>query len=78
MYSDSERDIAHHIAEALNDRLSIGLHLKYARKVPHRILRDALTRTLSVDEKLVVKSRASIYVSIIESYLKENHGSSGN
>jgi hypothetical protein len=69
MYSPAEKKLAHDIASALNDRLSIGLHLKYAQEVPHDVLRQALTKALAMDEADVRTSRARIYVSIVERYL---------
>jgi hypothetical protein len=73
MISDEERNIAHELAHALNDRLSIGYYQKCAKEIPHDVLRDALARTLAVSDADVLQSRARIFTSIIKRYKREIH-----
>lgn len=77
MISENDRQIAHEIATALNDKVSIGLYQKYATTVPHDILRDALQRVLSRRPDQIHVSRAAIFTSTIERYLRDVHGGSG-
>lgn len=78
MISEIDKQLAHDIAVALNDRLSIGLYRKYAATVPHDVLQEALNRSLSVHEKDVIVNRAAIFTSTIQQYLEDIYASSGN
>jgi|GEM_PF-3400365 len=77
MLSEQDKEIAHELAVALNDRLSIGLYRKFASIVPHDVLRDVLQRTLSVKEEDVIVNRAAIFTSTIKHYLKDLHANTG-
>lgn len=78
MISEIDKQLAHDIAVALNDRLSIGLYRKYATTVPHDILKDALNRALSVHEQDVIVNRAAIFTSTIQQYLEDIYETSRN
>jgi hypothetical protein len=73
MLSAHDTELAHELAVALNDRLSIGLYRKFAAAVPHDVLRDALQRTLSVKDEKVIVNRAAIFTSTIIQYLHDIH-----
>ncbi|MCW3111491.1 MAG: hypothetical protein JWQ09_5997 [Segetibacter sp.] len=65
-YTPNEIKLAYEIANALKDRDSIGLHLKYARKYKEDYLRQTLAKVMAIEESKITSSRAAIYVSIIK------------
>ncbi|MGV8130596.1 MAG: hypothetical protein ACP5N7_00670 [Candidatus Pacearchaeota archaeon] len=78
MISENDKQLAHEIAVALNDRLSIGLYRKYATMVPHDVLHDALQRVLSMHEQEIKVNRAAIFTSTIKQYLDDMYASPGD
>lgn len=78
MMTEEERTLAHELAQALNDRPSIGYYRKCAKTIPHEVLRDALSRTMGVKDVDVRASRARIFTSIIENYVLDQYGSTGD
>ena len=64
-YTPEERRLANEIADTLNDKNSIVLHLQYARKYKETFLRRILNQVMSVAEDKIKKSRAALYTFLI-------------
>jgi hypothetical protein len=75
-YTQQEIKLAREIAEALQDVDSLPYHLKQVRKYKEEFLRRRLTHVLSVPEAQIKKSRAALYVYLINQSLR--YGDSGH
>jgi hypothetical protein len=64
-YTPYEIRLANEIADALQDRGSITMHLQYARRYKEEFLRQVLQKVLSLDESKIRKSRAALYTFLI-------------
>ncbi len=64
-YDPREIRLAREIAETLHDMDSIALHLMYARKYKEEFLRGILNKVMALPENQIKKSRAALYVFLI-------------
>ena len=64
-YEPYEIKLANEIAATLGDRDSVALHLQYARKYKEEFLRRILAKVMSLDERKIRKTRAALYVFLI-------------
>jgi hypothetical protein len=64
-YAPYEIRLAREIAEALNDVSSLPYHLQMVLKYKEEFLRDNLMKALTVAEDQIKKSRAALYVYLI-------------
>jgi len=64
-YDPYERKLANEIADALNDRDSITMHLQFARKYKEEFLRKTLNKVMKLSEASIKKSRAALYTFLI-------------
>jgi ADP-dependent phosphofructokinase/glucokinase len=64
-YDPYEIKLAHEIADTLNDRDSITLHLQYVRKYQEAFLRKTLAKVMSIEEGKIKRSRAALYTFLI-------------
>ena len=76
IYSQQEIKLANEIAGTLNDRDSIALHLKYARKYKEEYLRGMLAKVMAVPESQIKRSRAALYTFLINQ--AERYGHAGH
>jgi hypothetical protein len=60
-YTPYEIKLANEIADSLQDRDSLAMHLKYVRKYKEEFLRRILQKVLSLDESKIRRSRAALY-----------------
>ena len=72
-YTPTEIQLAHEIAERLDDPASLTQFLKYAREVPHEYLRRELNKACSIAPHKIISSRAAIFVNSVKNY-KLTHG----
>lgn len=75
-YDPYEIKLANEIAETLKDRDSMALHLMYVRKYKEEFLRRILAKVMALPEAKIRKSRAAIYVFLINQ--STNHGDAGH
>ena len=75
-YDPYERKLANEIADTLNDRDSITVHLQFVRKYKEEYLRKILNKVMSLPESSIRKSRAALYTFLINQGSK--HGDSGD
>jgi len=76
IYDPHEIRLANEIAETLNDRDSIVLHLQFVRKYKEEYLRRILTKVMSMDERKIRRSRAALYTFLISR--GDQHGHFGH
>lgn len=75
MITKEESALAHEIAAALNDKLSIGFYRKCAKTIPPDELRDMLRRVLSIPDEDVDTTRGRIFTTIAKAYLDDMYES---
>jgi hypothetical protein len=64
-YTDREIKLAREIAETLNDFDSLSYHLQTVHKFTEEFLRKKLAKVMSIPEHEIRKSRAALYVHLI-------------
>lgn len=64
MHHSEQEQLAHEVAEALDDLDSLPLHLHYAREFPEDIIRKNMAKALAVQD--VRKSRGAIFNSLMK------------
>ena len=64
-YNPQEIKLATEIAETLHDRDSLALHLMYVRKYKEEFLRRILAKVMAIPEHQIRKTRAALYVFLI-------------
>lgn len=75
-YHPYEIKLANEIAETLDDRDSLALHLQYVRKYKEEFLRKVLNKVMSLPEEKIRKTRAALYVYLINQGAR--HGGAGH
>jgi hypothetical protein len=61
MYTSQEIQLAHEIANALNDKISLSFYLRCTKKYSHRLLRDNLNKVLSISKEKIRTSRGALF-----------------
>jgi hypothetical protein len=64
-YSSYERKLANEIADTLQDRDSITMHLQYVRKYKEEFLRRILNKVMALPDSKIRRSRAALYTFLI-------------
>ena len=67
-YDPYEIKLAHEIADTLDDKDSITLHLQYARRYKEEFLRRILNKVMSIDQSKIRTNRAALYVHLINQH----------
>lgn len=75
-YTAQEIKLANEIADTLQDRDSITLHLQYVRKYQEDFLRRILNKVMTLPENKIRKSRAALYTYLISQ--NSRNGNSGH
>jgi hypothetical protein len=75
-YTQQEIKLAREIAEKLQDTESLPYHLKQVRKYKEEFLRKHLDHVLSVPKEQIKRSRAALYVYLINQ--SSRHGDPGH
>ncbi len=75
-YHPSEIRLANEIADTLNDKDSLALHLQYVRKYKEEFLRRTLNKVMSIPEGKIKRNRAALYTFLINQ--SGRYGSSGD
>lgn len=72
MYYKAEQ-LAHEIAEALNDRESYSLFLSFAKRHPEEELRKLLIRTLSIPADKIKRTRGALFTYLVSQYAEREN-----
>ena len=75
MYSPIEIQLAHEIAERLNDPEAMSLYLSYAQQLPHERLREILNKVCSIPDREIRKTRGALFTFLIKQYKQYGDGS---
>lgn len=66
MHRSEQEQLAHEVAEALNDLDSLPLHLHYVKEFSEDIIRKNMAKALAVPDEDVRKSRGAIFNSLMK------------
>lgn len=75
-YTQQEIALAREIAHTLGDSDSLSFHLKQVRKFKEEFLRKRLAHVMALPESQIKKSRAALYVHLINQSSK--YGNTGH
>ena len=70
-FEPNEVQLAHHLADTLNDKDSIALFLTFCKKYKEEFLRDILEKVMALPDRHIKKSRGALFT-----FLVKQHGSS--
>jgi hypothetical protein len=73
-YNPIEIQLAHEIAERLNDTEALSLYLSYAQQFPHEKLRELLNRVTSMPDRQIRRSRGALFTHLVNQYKQYDHG----
>ena len=76
MYSPTEIQLAHEIAERLNDPDALSLYLSYTQQIPHEKLREILNKVCSIPEREIRRTKGALFTFLVGQYSKYNNGRS--
>ncbi len=65
MYTPTEIQLAHEIAERLNDPDALSLYLSYAQTFPHEKLRELLNKVCSIPERNIRRTRGALFTFLV-------------
>jgi nitrate reductase assembly molybdenum cofactor insertion protein NarJ len=77
-YNPIEIQLAHEIAERLNDPDALSLYISYAQQFPHDKLREILNRVESLPERQIRRSRGALFTHLVNQYKQYGRDHSGN
>ena len=77
-YNPIEIQLAHEIAERLNDPEALSLYLSYTQQFPHDTLREFLNRVSSLPDRQIRRSRGALFTHLVNQYKQYGHGYSRN
>jgi len=63
--------LALELADTLNDHKHLSLYLSLTRRYPESALRSVLSQVLAVPENKIRKSRAALFIYLIQAYAKQ-------
>lgn len=69
-YTSLEIRLANEIADTLNDRDSLAMHLQYVRKFKEEFLRRILNKVMALPDNKIRKNRAALYTFLINQSTK--------
>lgn len=78
MYSPTEIQLAHEIADRLNDPEALSLYLSYTQQISHERLREILNKVCSIPEKQIRRTRGALFTFLVGQYRQYGNGRSGN
>jgi hypothetical protein len=73
-YNPIEIQLAHEIAERLNDPDALSLYLSYTQQVPHEKLRELLNKVCSMPDHMIRRSRGALFTHLVNSHRQYGHG----
>jgi hypothetical protein len=69
-YNPIEIQLAHEIAERLNDPESLSLYLSYTQQFSHEKLRELLNRVTSIPDRDIRRSRGALFTHLVNQHKK--------
>jgi hypothetical protein len=73
-FNPIEIQLAHEIADRLNDPDALSLYLSYARQLPHEKLREILNKVCSIPDRQIRRSRGALFTHLVNQYKEYGHG----
>ena len=77
MYYTRAEQLAHDIAEALEDREAEPLYLTFAKQIPEEQLRKLLRKVLSIPEEKIRRTRGALFTYLVKQYAERENRSPG-
>ena len=68
MYSPIEIQLAHEIADRLNDPEALSLYLSFTQQIDHEKLREILNKVCSIPEKEIRRTRGALFTFLVNQY----------
>lgn len=75
-YNPIEIQLAHEIAERLNDPEALSLYLSYTQQFPHDKLREILNRVTSIPDRSIKRTRGALFTYLVNQHKQFGHGNS--
>lgn len=73
MYYHKAQQLAHEIAEALNDLEALPLYESYAKRFPEEDLRKLLVRVLSIPQDKIKRTRGALFTYLVGQYAEREN-----
>jgi hypothetical protein len=77
-YNPIEIQLAHEIADRLNDPEALSLYLSYTQQFSHDKLREILNRVCSIPDRQIRRSRGALFTHLVNQHKQYGHGYSRN
>jgi len=77
-YNPVEIQLAHEIAERLNDPEALSLYLSYTQQVSHEKLREILNKVCSMPDRQIRRTRGALFTYLVGQYKEYGHGYNRN
>ncbi len=77
MYSPTEIQLAHEIADRLNDPEAMSLYLSYTQQFPHEKLKEILNKVCSIPDRNIRRTRGALFTFLVGQYRQYGNGRSG-
>jgi S-adenosylmethionine synthetase len=78
IYTPTEIQLAHEIAERLNDPEALSIYLGYAKQHPHEKLREIVNKVCSLSDRQIRRTRGALFTYLVKQYEQYGHGYPGN
>ena len=78
IYTPTEIQLAHEIAERLNDPEALSIYLSYAKQLPHEKLREILNKVCSLPDKQIRRTRGALFTYLVQQHQQYGYGYSRN
>jgi len=72
VYSQEDMQLAHEIADRLEDPGALTQFLRFAKQYPHDFLRKSLEVACSIPAHQIISSRAAIFVNRVNNFRDTN------
>lgn len=73
MYTANEIQLAHELADALDDRKSLAFYLTCAKKYPREFLASTLNHVLTLPSHSIRTTRARLFTNIVTKSVYNSH-----
>jgi hypothetical protein len=73
MYTPNEVQLAHELADSLEDRKSLAFYLTCAKKYPKEFLLSTLTHVLTLPSHSIRTTRARLFTNIVTKSIFNTH-----
>jgi len=73
VYTPNEVELAHQLADALNDQMSLAFYLSCTKKYPKDYLLGALVHVMGLPDRAIRTTRARLFTNIITNSVYNTH-----